>query len=125
MVVRFASNATNLEIKANRRSIGSGLLNLTATQDDIMPYNGRFGLDFYAEDENNGDACTELVFGQQIALEDAIGSHASSLKTNLRATNDIPLEVYVLLPLPSYLMLKGVGLTQAVVVYGARVFRQK
>lgn len=36
--------------------IVSGLLSLTGRQDDIMPYNGRFGIDIYAQDENNGNS---------------------------------------------------------------------
>lgn len=56
IVVRFSTNADYLSIKVNRRSIGTGLLSLTGGQDDIMPYNGRFGIDIYAEDESNGGA---------------------------------------------------------------------
>lgn len=44
IVVRFSTNADYLSIKVNRRSIGTGLLSLTGGQDDIMPYNGRFGI---------------------------------------------------------------------------------
>ena len=37
-----------------------GLLSLKGGQDDIMSYNGRFGMDLYAADENNGGNCTFL-----------------------------------------------------------------
>jgi hypothetical protein len=36
-------------------------------------------------------ACTVLVFRQDFALEDAIGSHACSLEANMCVTNSIPL----------------------------------
>jgi hypothetical protein len=39
-----------------------------------------------------------LVFGQNVALEDAIGSHACSLETIMRVANDIPLRCSLLLP---------------------------
>jgi hypothetical protein len=35
--------------------------------------------------------CTVLAFGQDFALEDAIGSHACSIEANMRVTNGIPL----------------------------------
>jgi hypothetical protein len=44
---------------------------------------------------------TVLVFRQDFALEDAIGSHACSLETNMRMTNGIPLGSPLLLPVSS------------------------
>jgi hypothetical protein len=41
---------------------------------------------------------TVRVFRQKFTLEDAIGSHACSLETNTRVTNDIPLGSSLLLP---------------------------
>jgi len=32
------------------------MLSLKGRQDDIMPYNGRFGIDIYAQDEHNANA---------------------------------------------------------------------
>jgi hypothetical protein len=46
-------------------------------------------------------AGTVRVFGQNFALEDAIGSHACSLEANMRVTNGIPLGSPLLLSLPS------------------------
>jgi hypothetical protein len=43
---------------------------------------------------------TVRVFGQNFALEDAIGSHACSLQANMCVTNDIPLGSPLLLSLP-------------------------
>ena len=45
--------------------------------------------------------CTVRVFGQNYALEVAIGSHACLLEANVRVTNGIPLESPLLLSLPS------------------------
>jgi L-rhamnonate dehydratase len=42
---------------------------------------------------------TVRVFRQNLALEDAIGSHACSLEANMSVTNDIPLRSPLLLPL--------------------------
>jgi hypothetical protein len=39
------------------------------------------------------------VFEQNLALEDAIGSHACSLEANIHVTNDIPLGSPLLLPI--------------------------
>jgi hypothetical protein len=38
------------------------------------------------------------VFRQNVALEDAIGSHTCSLEANMRVTNGIPLGSPLLLP---------------------------
>jgi hypothetical protein len=44
--------------------------------------------------------CTVRVFRHKFTLEDAIRSHACSLKANMRVTNGIPLGSPLLLPLP-------------------------
>ena len=53
VLARFSTDATSVTIKVDRHSIGDGMLSLTGRQDDIMSYNGRFGIDVYAEDEHN------------------------------------------------------------------------
>jgi hypothetical protein len=45
-------------------------------------------------------SCTVPVLRQNVALENAIGSHACSCKANMRVTNGIPLGSPLLLPLP-------------------------
>ena len=53
VLTRFTTNATFIEIRVHRHSL-TGMLSLAGRQDDIMSYNGRFGIDVYAEDEHNG-----------------------------------------------------------------------
>jgi len=48
--------------------------------------------------EARGGGGTVRVFRQELALEDAIGSHACSLEASKRVTNDIPLGHSLLLP---------------------------
>eukprot|EP00040_Diaphanoeca_grandis_P025499 m.141305 g.141305 ORF g.141305 m.141305 type:complete len:818 (-) comp30178_c0_seq1:182-2635(-) len=53
VLTRFTTNATSFTVQVERESIGDGLTSLTGNQDDIMAYNGRFGIDVYARDSNN------------------------------------------------------------------------
>jgi hypothetical protein len=55
VLVRFATDADEIQLKVARQSLGDGLLSLAGRQDDIMPYNGRFGIDIYAEDDHNSN----------------------------------------------------------------------
>jgi hypothetical protein len=56
--------------------------------------------DVAADSTLGGRVGTVLVFRQDFALEDAIGSHACSLEANMRVTNGIPLGSPLPLPLP-------------------------
>ena len=55
VLVRFETDATQISINVTRRSL-SGSLALGSRQDDIMPWNGRFGIDVYAADEVEEDS---------------------------------------------------------------------
>ena len=51
------TDASEIEIKVARQSSATNsMLSLSGRQDDIMPYNGRFGIDVHAQDAANGDA---------------------------------------------------------------------
>ena len=58
MLVRFATDADEIELKVTRHSLDGEYVGgrFTGRQDDIMPYNGRFGIDIHAQDDKNGNA---------------------------------------------------------------------